>query len=917
MNFGFAKTPDRQDFHEPFVCSLERVMAAHQFGGKAANLAEMTREGISVPDGFAISDSAFQLFLDENRLREPIGAKLIDLRATELERINDASTAIRKLVLSATIPNPVLDAIRDSISKLGLNEQVVVRSSAVGEDSNYAAFAGQLDSFLNVDSESQWIDAVLACWASYWSSRVLFYQLSKSVYLQGMGIVVQKLVPSRISGILFTRSPSALGVTSDSLLVEYCFGLGAELAGGIINPGRFLIDRTDFSWSIESLPENSSASDADCLFNVDQIRQLGSVALRLESHFRCPQDIEWTIDRDSNLFLVQTRPITVGFKGDSPNADTRTTAIASGPLVLWSNANVNENFPDPITPFLYSIASLGYYHYFRNLAIALGFDRGRITKMEHPLRNVIGVHGARIYYNLTNIHSLLRMAPCGERLSQWFDDFVGVDQTANHDDATLPEIDRAGRLARMAELLRTFTKTTLLFLTLNRRVAQFENTIDAFAATTTPSKLGKKSLGRLLADLRVFIDIRCNRWTNAALADTSAMVTYGLLKRMLATDFPNRDQAGLHNTLLKGLRNVVSGRPVVELWNLSRMVRDNLILHDLFQTSSDEQVLSKTRIDPQFADFNTALELFIENWGFRCSGELMLTVPSFQERPEDLLEMLRAYVAIDSESPIEQLERQAADREAQTSDVLKTLSRRPLFWGLPWPTRATVIGRVLKSCHQAIALRERARLKQALLYSRCRRIALAIGESLVTDQQLLEASDVFFFTIQELDALLAGGAMFPRSTKQLIALKKAGHQQLSLMKPPGSFVLPPGAYWSTDDSPHPGVSAEGDGKELSGVAACGGQVIAIANILTDLSEFRKLSKGDILVTRQTDPGWGPVFFLIQGLVMERGGMLSHGAILAREFGIPTVVGVHHATTKIKAGKMICVNGDRGIVQLID
>ncbi len=236
--------------------------------------------------------------------------------------------------------------------------------------------------------------------------------------------------------------------------------------------------------------------------------------------------------------------------------------------------------------------------------------------MEHPLRNIIGVHGARMYYNLTNIHSLLRMAPFGERLAQWFDDFVGVEQAASDDDATLLKIEKVGRLARTRELVRTLVKTMWLYLFVHKRVALFEDTIDRFAKNTTPSKLAAKSLSELFADLRAFIDIRCNRWTNAALADTSAMVSYGLLKLILAREFPEAGQTGLHNSLLKGLNNVVSGRPIHELWKLSQAIRDDAALRQLFEIHSDEEVLSEIRKAPRFEPFRLAFEKFNEDWDF-------------------------------------------------------------------------------------------------------------------------------------------------------------------------------------------------------------------------------------------------------------------------------------------------------------
>lgn len=191
---------------------------------------------------------------------------------------------------------------------------------------------------------------------------------------------------------------------------------------------------------------------------------------------------------------------------------------------------------------------------------------------------------------------------------------------------------------------------------------------------------------------------------------------------------------------------------------------------------------------------------------------------------------------------------------------------------------------------------------------------------MVAREWLQNRSDIFFLTYQEVDSLLAGSSMFPYQTKELVQLRKDEHAGLSGMTPGDSFVLPSGCYLHIHsplaETPRKDES-QVDEKTLSGTGACGGQVTAPAAILRDMSECRMLREGDVLVTRQTDPGWGPVFFLIKGLVMERGGMLSHGAILAREYGIPTVVGVRNATQQISTGNRITVNGDRGIVQLLD
>src|SRR6266545_1347523 len=229
-----------------------------------------------------------------------------------------------------------------------------------------------------------------------------------------MGVIIQRQVQASLSGVVFTVSPNGPG----EMLLEYCGGMCEALVSGAINPGRVSIRRptsdrpagaSPYGWTKTASPDDPAPAEA-FLLNDLQIAKLARLALDIEHTFGAPQDIEWAIDGDGELWIVQSRPITPRPKaGRSGDAKVR-----------WSNANVNEDFPQPISPLLYSVARLGYYHYFRNLGRAFGVSRDRLTVMEPALRQIIGVHGARMYYNLTSIHAILRSVPCGDVLARSF-----------------------------------------------------------------------------------------------------------------------------------------------------------------------------------------------------------------------------------------------------------------------------------------------------------------------------------------------------------------------------------------------------------------------------------------------------------------------------------------------------------------
>lgn len=880
-----------------YFCTLAGADDPRVVGGKAYNLGRMMSAGVPVPPGFVVKNAAFQAFLDHNDLRPRCDA----IHDVERDAIPEAAAALRAAILKGRLAEEIGAQLLIQRAVLAADAQLAVRSSAVGEDSAEASFAGQLDSMLGVSGPEHLERALLACWASYFSDRALSYQAQRGVRLDGMGVVVQELVRSRLSGVLFTVDPGGNG----SLLGEFCYGLGDELVSGRLTPGSFRISRTDRAWTKQADPEQKGPADDSCLFNDEKMGAMASWALDLESRFGAPQDIEWTVDQGGNLYFVQARPIT------AVNGAPKPPVPRAGQSVLFSNANVNENFPGPISPLLYSVAARGYYHYFRNLARAFGFSKRRVEAMEYPLRHIIGVHAARMYYNLTNIHAVVRMAPFGEVLTSYFNHFVGADRTAESGPRQAAW-DRQGRLSKVGELVGIAFNAATQYRNLPKRIRAFEIRADMYAARTHPSVLPELTPEQLLERFRSFLEIRFDQWADASLADVASGVCYGVLKTLLNKAFPDEDQSALHNTLLKGLPDIVSSEPVVHIWALSRRVRDDAALAEAFEGLSSRELLALIRSDGRFAAFGLALDAFLEGYGFRCSGELMLTQPSFQEKPEALLEIIKSYVGLTGTSPALAIERQDTERRRETTRVLGALAGRRVAGLLPL---GGLVRLALFLTHRSIALRERARLKQALLYSRFRRVSLAIGDVLVADGRAMVRDDVFFLTHEELDDVLSGSAMFPHHLPELVALRKKEHQALSLVTPADTVELPEGAYLSLDAK----TPADDDPEDqaLTGIGACGGRAEGRAAVLEDMADAHLLQAGDVLVTRQTDPGWGPIFFLISGLVMERGGMLSHGAIIAREFGIPAVVGIKGVSRRIRHGQRVAVDGDRGLVRLVD
>jgi rifampicin phosphotransferase len=809
-----------------YCLPLGEPLRSEMFGAKAASLSTMLRSGMPVPNGFAISSEA----LDRNTRDDVLPETLVREIAAHLGTLAPGA--------------------------------VMVRSSAIGEDSDAASFAGQLGSFV-CDGE---IDSVVAgvrrCRESYDRENVAIYERAKGVALRGMGIVVQELVDPEYAGVLFTRAPD----DPSSMLCEYVEGHGEQLVSGAVDPMRYRCARAG------GAPDRRPPFDADVLHRH---------ALRLEELFDGALDIEWVV-ADGICWIVQSRPITVA---------------AAGGRVHWSNTNVNENYPGPITPLLYSIARESYYHYFKNLSRLLQVPEDAIRELEPAYANIVGAWGCRLYYNMTSIHAVIGRSPFAAMLRGAFDDFVGYQ-----------EGPAAGATSsRLRSAVRFVRRFIALNAGLERSVCVFEERVDAYARRSSDAR----GHAELRACFHEFIEIRMHGWYRASLADFFAMVYHGVVGRLCRRSFGDEHQ-GIHNTMVQAIPGLVSGRPVAAIWRIATMIRDDDEALALLREKPSLDVRERFARDARFAAIHSAIEAYLATWGFRCSGELMLTEENFCDAPERFIDLLRGYVEQPGDDPETIIAAKAAERRALMRGLRWRLIRRR---GLLAPLALldiAVLHVAVRLCFAGIASRERVRLKQADLYHRFKRVLRAIGDELATRGVIESADDVLFLRYQELAEHLSTSDMLVGTTREVIALRRAEHERASVQRYPDDFATVDGVYTPPERVQHR-TPRPADAGVVRGLSACGGFIRGRVRVLQSVMELSRIEAGDILVTRQTDPGWATVFPLISGLIVERGGMLSHGAIVAREFGIPAIVGVPNATTLFTDGDEIELDGDRGEV----
>ncbi|MBA3899218.1 MAG: hypothetical protein H0X62_03260 [Bacteroidetes bacterium] len=808
-----------------YCLPLSHKLVYNNVGGKAFNLSLLKQLKFPVPDGFVISNEAFE----KHKTNDPLFW-------------NDLKSEIEILVKNSGAT------------------KFMVRSSAVGEDSESNSFAGQLESFISSSQTGALQENIIKCWKSYSKENVNAYQNASGQKLAGMGVIIQELIEPDFAGVLFTRSFS----NEENFLLEYVKGHGEQLVSGKINPF--------------SLEGNRKAGNQKypAPFPTAELFKHGRA---LETLFQKPQDIEWVV-KNKETFIVQTRPIT--------------TETGKRKL-FWSNTNVNENYPSAITPLLYSIARDSYYNYFKNLSKLLQVPDASIQKLEADYTNIIGIFACRMYYNMSSIHRIMGFSPFSKMLMKSFNNFVGYQQ----------EEKKKSTKSKTWSGLKFIYSFLKLNFSLESNIRKFEKNVDAFHQET----LDAYSFSELRNCFHWFIETRMHSWYRASLADFFAMAFHGMLGLFCKKYFPENHQA-VHNKLVQAIPGIVSSKPITETYKIAQLIKNNPEAFALLHQLKADAFLLEINSQDRFENIHNAIQQYLKNWGFRCSGELMLTEKNYCEEPSNFIDLIKGYLAHNQENPEGLISKKAKERERLARKLQFQVLKKRWF---VFPIALVEIGLfrlLIKLCFKSISGRERVRLKQALLYARFKVIAIKIGENFVSKGMLEKADDILFLSYKEISEQLSASEMLPNQTKQIIGLRKEEFEKAGKEVFPDDFSSWLGHYPKPEELMDT-LKFDTTGEGIKGLSACGGIVKGKARVLENVMQMGKIKPGDILVTRQTDPGWAAIFPLISGLIVERGGMLSHGAIVAREFGIPAIVGVPNATTLIKDGEEIILNADKG------
>ncbi len=853
-----------------YILNSQTAIHPQELGGKATALAKLRSLNLAIPPWFVVSPRGFERSLNPQQQE--------DLKQGK----------IASVIADLAMDDLVKQELESSLDLLCPNgEKVAVRSSAVDEDGEAYSFAGQLESFLFVSREEV-IDRVVDVWRSGFSDRLLIYRQQHQLNApQPPAVLIQKMVNAEVAGVAFGADP----VTGQRgiVVISAVKGVANTLVSGEVEGETYRLDRQN----------NLVSSSTDHqLLKQEELEAIATLARQLEQFFGRPQDIEWALE-NQQLYLLQSRPITRLSQQLDPD----------GQLNLWDNSNISESYSGVTTPLTFSFARRAYEEVYRQFCLLMGVSAQDINNNAQIFSRMIGLIQGRVYYNLLSWYKVLSLLPGFQVNRQFMEQMMGVKEGISNEALESIGINRQIptplwiRLVDTLKLASTVEGLLVNFFLLNSKIKQFYLRLDRVLNQKFKGlELNQLRADELIAHYRELERELLRSWDAPLINDFFAMIFYGVLQKL--TQSWCGDRLGtLQNDLISGEGGMISAEPAIRVKKMARIAAQTPSLVQQLRESELEEILEAIETN---LEFKIPYEEYLEKFGDRCLGELKLESPTLVDNPLVLLRSIGQLASTDTENPlylhlsVSQKLREAA--EIKVSDILEN-SR----------LKTTLFNWVLQQARARVRERENLRFERTRLFGHVRRIFIEVGKRLESLELLDHHRDIFYLELPESLGFIEGTSTCT-NLKSLVELRKEEFQRYREAETIGDRFETRGIVYHANlfqGSPPPPLDS--DQPAFQGLGCCPGIVKAPVKIIQD-PENAILEPGTILVAERTDPGWIMLFPAASGLLVERGSLLSHSAIVAREMGIPAIVSLPQITQYLADGDWVEMDGSTGKVQ---
>lgn len=874
-------------------------------GGKALNLVRLTRAGFSVPPGVIVTTDGYRAFVAANGLDAVIAARTQGLDPADAAGLETASQSIRAAFRAGSLP-PDLARELHEVANAWAHVPLAVRSSATAEDLTDASFAGQQDTFLNVLGLEPLLAAVVECWSSLWTARAIDYRLRNAVdgASASVAVVVQELVASEVSGVMFTANP--LTGHRGQTTIDATPGLGEALVSGQVEPDHWVVD-TASGTIVEAVRGSkavrtvavpgggvTTAASEDrqglCLTD-DQARSLTRLGARIQAEYGVPQDIEWAL-ADGRLRVLQSRAITSLYP--LPSDDPRS---------MWFSFGAFQGLLAPITPLGRDVLRL----LVSRAAEIFGYPDVRPDDIA-----ILHSAGERFWIRIDGVlrHPIAGPKILPRVLAMVEPGTLSIVRRLAAEPAFAPTSSRPGlpvRLAtsflrsmpgRLARSLRRPARTREAFERfVENEVTDVARAARAVDALGTPAArcAGRVRLVRSLGSLplrRVLPEF--------APIMAPGVIMMGALMDLGRTIGGEKGRA-LAAVCLRALPGNVTTAMDLALWRTSREIAADGPSRAAF-VGTGADVLARRYLEGALPDVaQRSLGSFLATYGMRGLGELDLGTPRWRERPSDVITMLQGYLAIDDPAKAPDALFDAAERDAAAAlEQLLALAAE----NDPLGIRRRQVRFLVSRLRGIFGARETPKFTIIRIFGILRAGLLATGRDLVEAGRLDAPEDVAYLHLDELAAAFSSGI----DLRALVVERTAVRERELRRRQVPLVIVGDGRTFLTGISDVPG--------SITGSPVSPGVVTGRVRVVRDPTAAA-LEPGEIMVCPGTDPSWTPLFLTAAGLVTEVGGMMTHGSVVAREYGIPAVVGVPDATTRLVTGQLIRLDGSTGLIELLE
>ncbi len=880
-----------------FPLETTQLINEKEVGPKAASLMCLSRAGLAVPPGFCVTAAVFREHIERNKLTDRIKSAADELAESNPEAKTTVLSNLRQVIVEAPLSETTRLKIENHYLTLGA-KHVAVRSSGTAEDLPNHSFAGQYDTYLGIVGLKDCFEAIKKCWASLWTRRAYEYRETNGFdHLKiNMAVIVQSLIAADTSGVIFTADP----VTGrrGSIVIEACFGLGEALVSGKVAPDRFIVNKSNLKLLSQTISEKKiecvlepnglveektvpTERSTVCCLDKQQVKRLAKFARKIEAKFGHPQDIEWAICR-KKIFFLQSRPITA-LPPEKSWEDRQ----------IWCANPAKEVMPDVVAPATLSLIEAFVEGFMNPL-----FDTLCMDCTDHP---IYGLVAGRIYLNENIWGTVFRDLPGAKDLDlmEGTGNHKGLQKAVewlrNAQEEDLPDL----KFSR----LKFFLKLPLLIVGILRNTPEKGRGIleKAGAYYEKWSRLDAESQS---TEKIVMCCQEIMNDTNEIIGNApyliSVIIAIPILDLVCTKWFP--DGNNIAGKLLAGVGGMVDATAGLDIWRLAVTANSKADVKDLIMSNNNwPDIESKLSQKDSGREFLSEWNRFMLLHGHHCRGELELYNKRWSETPDYILQLVRSHITqIDKVDPVQKFEEAAKHRQQLEKQCRKQLKN---------PIKRIIFNHLLARVQNGSVFRENIKSEVIKLFAAMRKLLNELGKRLKEKGAIKNTDDIFFLTHDETALVVNDKPDF--DIQGIITERRTEYNKNCLVTPPSVVI---GKFDPDNFTPD---AIDEHAEVLNGLGVSPGVATGKARVILRADTEEQLLAGEILVAPFTDPGWTPYFVPAAAIVMDEGGVISHGSIVAREYGIPAVVNVGSGTKIIKTGQMIQVDGNSGIVKILN